>query len=388
MNETRIATYLPPWAGAKNTRVVGPDEDSVTLAVTAGTLALEGVTPQRVVVVTRQPALLEGGNSAVICAGLGLDQNTDVVERIGGASAALDAVATASPGTLIIGVDVENGAGAGAIFVGEDQSIDLAARVQRSLPLRARHSNGAIYEDDDNRLMRERGVRTSLEIAALSEKPQVIAGMSAREAKTFTAAPSSELPTSGASSPFFALANLADNGVKGIVAAIEQATLCAVNFTGKATVLRQEPTALEIPRQTIASGPDIKIAFTAYERAFEPKLKWMAGSCNECGTLAMPPRHRCLNCGSEKGWSLTPLPRKAEVYTTSTIHVPVPGLKTPYSLAVVQLEGVDVRVMATVTDAPPGAVDIGDKGTMVFRRVAMRSGVPDYGYAFSPEAAS
>ncbi len=38
-----------------------------------------------------------------------------------------------------------------------------------------------------------------------------------------------------------------------------------------------------------------------------------------------------------------------------------------------------------VTGATPGTVDIGDRGRLALRRVAVRSGVPDYGYAFEPE---
>jgi uncharacterized protein len=38
-----------------------------------------------------------------------------------------------------------------------------------------------------------------------------------------------------------------------------------------------------------------------------------------------------------------------------------------------------------VTGAEPGTVAIGDRGRLALRRVAMRSGVPDYGYAFEPE---
>ena len=39
-------------------------------------------------------------------------------------------------------------------------------------------------------------------------------------------------------------------------------------------------------------------------------------------------------------------------------------------------------------NAGPGSVDIGTRGRLVFRRVAVRAGIPDYGYAFRPEAAS
>jgi uncharacterized protein YjiK len=57
-----------------------------------------------------------------------------------------------------------------------------------------------------------------------------------------------------------------------------------------------------------------------------------------CATLAFPPRHRCLVCGSEEPAQLVSLPRRGSVYTTTTIHVPVPGLLSPYALAVVELD--------------------------------------------------
>ena len=80
-----------------------------------------------------------------------------------------------------------------------------------------------------------------------------------------------------------------------------------------------------------------------------------------------------------------PLPRAGTVYTEATVQIPVPGLKTPYSLVIVELDGVGVRALVKVTGAEPGAVAIGDRGRLALRRVAMRSGVPDYGYAFEPE---
>jgi uncharacterized OB-fold protein len=72
------------------------------------------------------------------------------------------------------------------------------------------------------------------------------------------------------------------------------------------------------------------------------------------------------------------------VYTAATIHVPVPGLAVPYTVVLAELGDTGVRVLVQLTGVPPGGVAIGDRGTMVFRRVAVRSGVPDYGYAFLP----
>ena len=124
-----IATYLPCWGSARG-RVAGGDEDAVTLAVEAGRAAIgaaagggaadEGVADlgsdgqggvRRVVLVSRELPLLEGGNAAVLLAGLGLDPGTEVTERLGGAPAALDALTSAPPWTLVIAADVQPAAG-------------------------------------------------------------------------------------------------------------------------------------------------------------------------------------------------------------------------------------------------------------------------------------
>jgi len=122
----------------------------------------------------------------------------------------------------------------------------------------------------------------------------------------------------------------------------------------------------------------------AYERAFDAKLRLEAARCVTCGTLAYPERYRCLGCGSEADREWVALPRDAVIYTLATIHIPVPGLATPYTVVIADLGDSGVRLVAQLTGAPPGSVSIGDRGRMVLRRVALRSGVPDYGYAFLP----
>jgi hypothetical protein len=49
---------------------------------------------------------------------------------------------------------------------------------------------------------------------------------------------------------------------------------------------------------------------------------------------------------------------------------------------------VDVRALVKVTGVVPGSVQIGDRGRMALRCIAVRSGVPDYGYAFEPDVAA
>jgi uncharacterized OB-fold protein len=81
---------------------------------------------------------------------------------------------------------------------------------------------------------------------------------------------------------------------------------------------------------------------------------------------------------------LTPLPRDGVVYTAISVHVPVPGLRSPYDLAIVELGDTGVRLLTPVTGADPGTTQIGDRGALVLRRLTMRNGIADYGYAFEP----
>jgi uncharacterized OB-fold protein len=412
-----IATYLPCWGSARG-RIAGGDEDAVTLAVEAGRAAIEaaddgadwaggreaggggglvgGGGVQRVVLVSRELPLLEGGNAAVLLAGLGLDPEIEVSERLGGAPAALDALTSAPPQTLVIAADVQPFAGAAAVLVaGSGLPVVPVARVARSLPVRTRSPAGQVHDYGDPRLLRERGVLASL--AALSslaaegaDKPLALAGVDARQAAAVCAGQPPALPTTGASSALFALAALAESRSAGPLFAADQATVSGVQVgDGVAVVRRVEPAARPLPASTFTPGKEIPVSLAAYDRAFSAKVRFEASRQAETGELDFPPRYRIGTDGAlHTDYTLVSLPRTGTVYTGVTVRIPVPGLATPYSLVIVELDGVDVRVLARVTGASPGAVTIGDRGRMVLRLVAVRSGVPDYGYAFCPEEAA
>jgi uncharacterized OB-fold protein len=384
-----LGTYLPPW-GTASARVVGIDEDALTLAVDAGRAALAGgdADVHHVVFVTRDLPLLEGGNGAALVSGLGLPATTSVVEQVGGGPAALDAVLTAAPGTLVIGADTGDASGAAAALVTDGDGLALApvARVQRSLPVRARGRDGLVHDYDDPRLARERGMRAALTEAGIERKAVAAVGIGAKDAATLCEGGAPRVGTTGASAPLFALAALADARASGLLLAFEQATMTAAEVVaGAPAVRRVERAPQEMAAQQVTVGPEIRISLPAYERAFDAKVRLEAGRCPHCATLALPPRHRCLGCGAEGDAELVELPREATVYTTTTIHTPVPGLAAPYTIVIVDLGDTGVRLLAQVTGTPPGRVAIGDRGEMVLRRVAERSGIPDYGYAFAPD---
>ncbi|QIX52642.1 OB-fold domain-containing protein [Rhodococcus sp. DMU1] len=380
-----IGTYLPCW-GTADARVAGDDEDAITLAVEAGRAALgDGAPVERVVLVTRDLPLLESSNAAVLLAGLGLDPELEVAERLGGAPATLDALSSGRPRSLIIGVDLEPAGAAAVLTADRGLPIRTAARVARSLPVRTRNATGDVHDYGDPRLLRARGLLASLE-SAWVDTPTVVAGVDHEQAESLDTAPPVRLPTFGASSGLFALASMVEAGQSGTLVGVEQASLSGIGVgEGAIAVHRREPAAKGYVEYAQLSGVDIPISLAAYERAFEPKVRWEAGQHAGSDQLDFPPRYQVGDDGTLRtDYTFVSLPRTGTVYTAVTVHAPVPGLKTPYSLALVELDGVDIRALVRVTGAEPGTVDIGDHGRLVLRRVAVRSGVPDYGYAFEP----
>src|ERR1700722_3024350 len=169
-----IGTYLPPLP-PRGRRAKGPDEDALTMAVAAGRAADPGASAQRVVMVSRNFPLLEGGNGAVLLAGLSLGADVPVAEVLGGAPAVLDQAASAEPGTLVIAADDSDAAvGAGALLTGDSgATLTPVARQTRSLPLLARSDDGTRHAYVDPRLQREVGVRATLTRLGLTGTPTV-----------------------------------------------------------------------------------------------------------------------------------------------------------------------------------------------------------------------
>lgn len=391
-----VGTYLPPWT-VRDRRVKGPDEDALTMAVAAGRAADPDATARRVVLVSRDFPLLEGGNGGVLLAALSLPADTPVAEVLGGAPAVLDQIGGAGDGTLVIGADDNDLAvGAGAVLTGEGgATLTPAARQTRSLPLTARGEDGARHAYVDPRLQREVGVRSTLTRLGLTGTPALaaVAGVPlAQIASDFDTSRAVGDPTVSAAAIIRLLADAIDAGTQGLLLAIEQSSISAAALaSGDAAprIARDEFPARELPKTRVADGVGIPISMPAYARAFEPKLRWEAAVFEESPGIdaapQFPPRLRADNAGRlATEYRLESLPRTGTVYTHTTVRIPVPDLPSPYSLAVVQLDDSPVRVLLKVTGVPAGEAAIGQPGSVVLRKIAMRAGIPDYGYAFWP----
>jgi uncharacterized OB-fold protein len=393
-----IGTYLPPWRTGGQ-RVKGPDEDVLTMAVAAGRAADPDASAQRVVLVSRNFPLLEGGNGAVLLAGLSLSADVPIAEVLGGAPAVLDQIVAGAEATLVIGADDADGAvgAAAALIATGDGGAEVSAvgRQTRSLPLVARGGDGARHDYVDPRLQREIGVRSTLVRLHLTGPTAVAAVAGAKAAqlgRDFDTSATIEDATTSAAAVIRLIADAIDKGASGLLLAIEQSTVTAAALRRGATparIARDEVPARELPKARITEGTGIPISLAAYARAFEPKLRWEAAIFDERPGIdtapQFPPRTRVDNSGVlATDYRLEPLPRTGSVYTHTTIQIPVPDLPSPYSLAVVQLDDSPVRVLLKVTGVPPGEVTIGQPGSVVLRKIATRSGIPDYGYAFWP----
>ena len=391
-----IGTYLPPWT-VRDRRVKGPDEDAVTMAVAAGRAADPDATAQRVVLVSRDFPLLEGGNGAVLLAALSLAADTPVTEVLGGAPAVLDQIGSAGDATLVIATDDNDlVVGAGALLTGDGgATVTASARQTRSLPLTARAVDGARHAYVDPRLQREVGVRSTLTRLGLTGTPALaaVAGVPlAHIGSDFDTSQALGDPTVSASGIIRLLADAIAAGRQGLLLAVEQSSISVADlaFGGTAPrITRDEYEAQELPEARVADGVGIPISMPAYARAFEPKIRWEAAVFEESPGIdsapQFPPRLRVDDAGRlATEYRLEPLPRTGTVYTHTTVRIPVPDLPSPYSLAVVQLDGSPVRVLLKVTGVPAGEATIGQPGSVVLRRIAIRAGIPDYGYAFWP----
>jgi uncharacterized OB-fold protein len=392
-----IGTYLPPWT-VRDRRVKGPDEDALTMAVAAGRAVDPAATAQRVVLVSRDFPLLEGGNGAVLLAALSLPADIPVAEVLGGAPAVLDQLLDAADGTLVLAADDSASvAAAGAVLTGASGTrLEAVARQTRSLPTVTRGGDGVRREYGDPRLQREVGVKSTVARLGLTGAQTVAAvvGVKAKElGGDLDATGAIEQPLPSASGVIRALADLIEKARGGgLLIAVEQASVTAADVTvspDDTTITRDESVAGELPKFRTAAGNGIPISLPAYARAFEPKLRWEAAVFDERPGIdaapQFPPRARVDDHGVlVTDYRLEPLPRTGTIYTQTTIQIPVPDLPSPYSIAVVQLDGSPVRVLMKVTGVPAGATTIGQGGAVVLRKIADRAGVPDYGYAFHP----
>jgi uncharacterized OB-fold protein len=102
-----------------------------------------------------------------------------------------------------------------------------------------------------------------------------------------------------------------------------------------------------------------------WEAAAEGKL--VIPRCSHCGHYEWVPQEFCSSCGAWK-FSWEPMSGCGKVYSYSIVHAAqVPGLETPYALAIVRLdEGVDL--LTNIVGCPVEDVQVGMRVAVQFMR--------------------
>lgn len=109
-----------------------------------------------------------------------------------------------------------------------------------------------------------------------------------------------------------------------------------------------------------------------YERLFEPHFTALEAGhlivqvCADCDRQQWPPRSICATCGSvEIGWS-EPVSLYGSLFSWTVVHV-AQGTEfeesVPYAVALIELEGTDVRMYGHVPD--PAGLEINSQVELV-----------------------
>ncbi len=146
---------------------------------------------------------------------------------------------------------------------------------------------------------------------------------------------------------------MADTGKTGPLVAVEQAILSGITVSGGRS-RDPSPRAAGASRtgvHLLRRAPTSRSRWRPTNAPSRRRLRWEAGTFAAAATNSTSRR---ASGSPEDGtlatdYALVPLPRTGTVYTEVTVHVPVPGLRTPYSLVIVELDGVGVRALVKVT---------------------------------------
>lgn len=89
------------------------------------------------------------------------------------------------------------------------------------------------------------------------------------------------------------------------------------------------------------------------------KKKLLGSKCEACGYVYATPRGHCMECGAKTSW--VELPLRGRVHTFTTCHFGSEAFlkETPYTLILVEFDGVDTLFMSRLIGVEPDEAQIG-----------------------------
>jgi uncharacterized protein len=118
---------------------------------------------------------------------------------------------------------------------------------------------------------------------------------------------------------------------------------------------------------------------------FLSQSKLMAGKCQKCGKIHLPPRPLCDNCYSQE-FEWIEVSGKGKLLTYTIIHVAPPQFQAlaPYTLGIVQLENA-LKLPGMVSGVAEGQLQVGLGLTIDFKACSVGQAWPQWQrYCFKP----
>ena len=113
--------------------------------------------------------------------------------------------------------------------------------------------------------------------------------------------------------------------------------------------------------------------------------KLMAGKCQRCGKIHLPPRPLCDNCFSQQ-FTWIPVSGKGKLVTYTIIHIAPQQFQAlaPYAVGIVQLEN-GAKIPGMITAVPHDQLQIGMDLTIDFGTCSTAQAWPQWPrYCFKP----
>jgi len=429
--------------GVRSVSVAGYDEDIVTMGVEAVDAVLASTDAaiddiDFLVVATCSSPYAEHSVATEVARAVGLPRSAALVDLAGSAlggvaalAAATDAVNSGRARNALVvaserrrgslGTAVEAlGSGSVAMLVSNNGSvaIDGTASWRHGVPTRWRpDGDGGLHHYDDTRYEVNGQVVPAISavLGQLEVEAPFFSAFGPLDAKAVTTVAravgakgelgSTEVATLGdlgSAAPLFALAGCLSPwppaGERGVCAAVEPgsgalAVALTVHTSTPVVARRPEPVAVGyveyLQRSGVLTGPtppEPIVPYAATPGAARDDVDGgLAGArCEACGSMFVPPRRVCLDCGGDR-FTIEQAPRSGTVVTFNVQHVvavhPEPA---PVAVGVVRLTGEGGQrggqVSAMFCDSDLGSLSVGAAVEMVYRRIGVDDGLVKYGW--------
>jgi hydroxymethylglutaryl-CoA synthase len=432
---------VPTPGGVQTVSVAGFDEDIVTMGVEAAEVTLASIDApvtsiDLLVVATCSSPYGEHSAAAEIGRALGLSPTVAIVDLAGSTLGGVTAVQTAQNAVLagsatralvvvserrrgVPGSAVEAlGAAAIALLVvqGGPSKFGPAASFRHGVPTRWRSENSPVlrnYEDARYELTGQIEPAVSAVLGGLAASTSThlaIGPLDVRSHKSLSQ--SMKFESDSASFDFSHTGDLGAAGplvdLAGLIATQPGSTIAcigvepgsgAVGFTlaleGVVTVARHQPEPVSVSyveylqrfgviEGTTPPSPIVPYAATPGAARADSEGSLAGDRCEACGSLNVPPRRLCIDCGAGR-FVRERASRVGEVVTFNVQHVvAVHPEPSPVAVGVIRLKGEKGerggQISAMFCDSNLDGLSVGQAVELVYRRLGVDDGLVKYGW--------